>query len=630
MAKGKWVFAPNELSEVEGPNNSGIRTFTQDRSGSLVRELLQNSIDARLPGDQPVETTFNLVDLSIDNLDLKGLRLSLQAAIKSDDNDDRHRKQFKRGLEVIKKAIKQRTISALVVTDSNTTGAPDTDGRTDKWHSLTKSQGKSKKDTSDAGGSFGIGKHATFAATDLRTVLYSTAYKDSSKKRGLERRFTGKAILVSHQRNNNSYRSTGWLGTKTAGPLANADVPPDFRLDSPGTRIAILGFTSERKDMWTKGAIEDVILHFFHALTHGNLQVRIGAKIISAQELDNWVEELRDDRIRERAQERVQVSRQAPSATTKIDGIGTVNLRVKVDEDGKQRAGTVVLVRDAGMMITDKLSSMQLSASTRMIPSIPRSWKGFTAIVECLSEGENSMLREAEAPRHDMVSPDNADEADRENVREVLRKLGEWVFEELRRVASPPETSDTENASEMTSYLPLDTDIGSSQRNGSQNYEITEPVQAITAPRGLVARRRGGPRLLPGDNGEVPEENGPKRKRKVTKKGRVRRVEPIQQGFSDLRRLPHSLPQWPEHSVKFAFDKPESGLKTIRLYAKGEDGREEQIQIERAYLAGRRLKVKDWVVVNPSFDHVKGDRIEIEFKAIRPIRDKRVVIRATR
>ncbi len=629
MAKGKWVFAPNELSEVEGPNNAGISTFTQNRSGSLIRELLQNSIDAQLSVDQPVETTFNLIDLSVNNLDLKGLRLSLEAAINSDDNDDRHRKQFKRGLGAVKKAIKQRTIPALVITDSNTTGAPDIDGRKDKWHSLTKSQGKSQKDTSDAGGSFGIGKHATFAATDLRTVLYSTAYKDPPESEGLERRFTGKAILVSHQRNKKSYRATGWLGTDAAGPLANADVPPNFKLDSPGTRIAILGFPSERKGMWAKDAIEDVIFHFFHALTHGNLQVRVGTEIVSAQELDKWVEEIKDERIRERVRERVEVSRQAPTATTTIDGVGTINLRVKVDEDGKQRAGTVVLVRDAGMMITDKLSSMQLSASTRMIPSIPRSWKGFTSIVECLSEGENSMLREAEAPRHDMVSPDNADEADRENVKEALRKLGEWVFEELRRVASPPEINDTDNASEMTGYLPLGTEIGSSQRPGSQNYEITEPVQAVAAPRGLVARRRGGSRLLPGNNGEAPE-NGTKRKRKVIKKGRVRRVEPVQQGFSDLRRLPHSLSQWPDHSVKFAFDKPESDLKTIRLYAKGEDGREEQIQIERAYLAGRRLKVKDWAVVNPSFDHVKGNRIEVEFKAIRPIRDKRVEIRATR
>ena len=173
----KWTFAPNAMGEVEGPNNAGISAFTSDRAGSLVRELLQNSMDARADAAKPVSVSFSLENLPADNLDLGGLRDSLQASIDSDDNDERHRKQFGRGLRVLDAAIRDRAIPALVVADSNTTGAPDANGRKDKWHNLTKSQGKSEKDARDAGGSFGIGKHATFAATDLRTVLYSTAYE---------------------------------------------------------------------------------------------------------------------------------------------------------------------------------------------------------------------------------------------------------------------------------------------------------------------------------------------------------------------------------------------------------------------------------------------------------------------
>ena len=176
MAAARWAFAPNEMREVEGPNNAGISAFTSDRAGSLVRELLQNSMDAREDQSKPVIVSFTLESLSADGLDLDGLRLSLEAAIDSDDNDERHQKQFRRGLRVLKDAIRNRAIPALVITDSNTTGAPDADAGGNKWRSLTKSQGKSEKDARDAGGSFGIGKHATFAASDLRTVLYSTAW----------------------------------------------------------------------------------------------------------------------------------------------------------------------------------------------------------------------------------------------------------------------------------------------------------------------------------------------------------------------------------------------------------------------------------------------------------------------
>ena len=178
MAAARWAFAPNEMREVEGPNNAGISAFTSDRAGSLVRELLQNSMDAREDRSKPVIVSFTLENLPADGLDLDGLRLSLEAAIDSDDNDERHKKQFRRGLSVLKDAIRNRAVPALAITDSNTTGAPDTDGdgNKNKWRSLTKSQGKSEKDARDSGGSFGIGKHATFAASDLRTVLYSTAW----------------------------------------------------------------------------------------------------------------------------------------------------------------------------------------------------------------------------------------------------------------------------------------------------------------------------------------------------------------------------------------------------------------------------------------------------------------------
>ena len=168
----KWQFEQNLNDVSEGPNNAGIASFTGDRAGGLVREMLQNSIDARDSESCPVEVQFRTVEIDVNAFDMPGLFGALNASIKSEDNDERHRKQFKRGLRLFQKAKKDGSLPALVILDSNTVGATDIDGKRDKWHSLTKSEGKSQKDSRDAGGSFGIGKHAAFAATDLRTVLY--------------------------------------------------------------------------------------------------------------------------------------------------------------------------------------------------------------------------------------------------------------------------------------------------------------------------------------------------------------------------------------------------------------------------------------------------------------------------
>ena len=84
----------NDFSVVEGPNDAGIRSFTGDRAGGLVREVLQNSIDARRNDDRPVEVSFEIVKIPVEDFDVDGLIRSIEAASESEDNDERHRKQF--------------------------------------------------------------------------------------------------------------------------------------------------------------------------------------------------------------------------------------------------------------------------------------------------------------------------------------------------------------------------------------------------------------------------------------------------------------------------------------------------------------------------------------------------------
>ena len=68
-------------------------------------------------------------------------------------------------------------------------------------------------------------------------------------------------------------------------------------------------------------------------------------------------------------------------------------------------------------------------------------------------------------------------------------------------------------------------------------------------------------------------------------------------------------------------------MKRIRLYAVGEENKAEKIQLERAYIDGRRLKVKDGDIVDTPDELLNRDRIQIELKAIRPVTDKRLEVR---
>ena len=335
--KLQWKFGNNDTQEVEGPNNAGIAHFTADRIGGLVREVLQNSIDAKASTDKRVEVSFQIQELPVDDLDLPGLKRALDASRQSDAIDDRHKQQFERGLQTVNDATKSGVITALNITDSNTTGASDKKGQRGKWHSLTKTVGLSAKDTRDSGGSFGIGKHTAFAATDLRTVLYSTAYHEDGADSPIRRRFTGKSILVSHEVGGKAYRASGWLEAD-GDALRDSDVPPPFRLNSPGTQINILGFDDSSMAQWEKEARESLVTHFFHALANNNLSVCIGDSTVDLESLDEAALGM-DESIRGL----IDVSRSEVRAHTDIPDIGRVNLRIIVDEHGEYGQKTVAL-----------------------------------------------------------------------------------------------------------------------------------------------------------------------------------------------------------------------------------------------------------------------------------------------
>ena len=202
-----WRFPTNEAGEIEGPNDPGISHFTDRRNENLVRESIQNSLDARA-GDAPVRIEFELDDIHQSDFRADQLGDILECCIRSPHNDDEHRDQFRRGRDSLRRA--QQT-KVLCIWDSSTTGAEDLQrpgGVPSKWNALTKGSGSPAKDRKDAAGSFGIGKHSAFAVADLRTVLYSTTYVDDGVNRS---RFIGKSILVSHSYGGIQRHRTGYL-----------------------------------------------------------------------------------------------------------------------------------------------------------------------------------------------------------------------------------------------------------------------------------------------------------------------------------------------------------------------------------------------------------------------------------
>ncbi len=220
-----WQFTANDACDLIGPRDSGIEHYTNNLDVSLIRETIQNSLDARQPGT-PVQVSYQIEQLSVESFKGSELAEAFNASIKAlSPEDDEYRKQFRKA----ESQLQQKTVLTLVITDSNTTGADDNDTERSPWKALTRGYGESAKPGKNASGSYGIGKAATFAVTLLRTILYSTTFQSGNT---LERRFIGRAILSGHKDSSgNNLTGRGYLSPPPPPP------PP------PPPRVLILCIT---------------------------------------------------------------------------------------------------------------------------------------------------------------------------------------------------------------------------------------------------------------------------------------------------------------------------------------------------------------------------------------------------
>lgn len=76
----KWRFVSNQNSTIVGINDAGIETFTADMHRSLVREIIQNSLDAKNPQiDEPVRVELKMIALNRDKVpDVDNLQSIIQ------------------------------------------------------------------------------------------------------------------------------------------------------------------------------------------------------------------------------------------------------------------------------------------------------------------------------------------------------------------------------------------------------------------------------------------------------------------------------------------------------------------------------------------------------------------------
>ena len=268
VPQAKWRFPDSNHGLFQDYNDNQVTHFARTPINHLVRECIQNSIDARVSAEHAVEVSFSTVQIPTSILDVENYREHLASCVeeaKGRDNPEAV-SDYERALEV----IQADTIPALRIQDTATTGLTGAN-----WEALVSSQGAVQKNTNNGapGGSFGVGKNAAFLFSSIHAVVYSTRY--TNRHEGAVQKMVGRAQLMSHTKGDRSdhHQPSGWLDVDRS-PLTGRNIPRQLRLSEPGTAIFILGWQPNSAD-WPQEIALRAAQNFFGAIHWRRLRVSV-------------------------------------------------------------------------------------------------------------------------------------------------------------------------------------------------------------------------------------------------------------------------------------------------------------------------------------------------------------------
>lgn len=490
MPQLTWTFAKKNGRRDSGLHDAGVETFKGNFDRYLAREMIQNSVDARHDQNSPVLVKFEALDLSRNDIpDIDYLKTTF-ARCAEYWSHDKKAKDFFQKAEAI---CAQEKISVLRIGDYNTTGVlgSDTD-RSKNWYNLILCAGASSK-WGGEGGSFGIGKHAPFAASLLRTVIYSTFNTDE------EHAFQGVATLVSHNHPHGGIsEATGFLGGKDGASIRTmAQVPAKFRRLQHGTDVTVLGFP--KTDNWQNDLIYSVLDNFWPSIHFSDLEVKVGDITITKNNLQTLLETFSGQEGFTANLFYQAFTNPTHKFPMKLPWLHEVTLYLTAGDIELPKR--IAMIRKTGMKIFEK-------PFRSVIP--------FCGVFMCRNDQGNKLLREMEPPRHDVWDPDHPEKGLN---RKIESEYVNFIRDCIRKL-TPADESKVISIPGLNRFLPDDDETPEESFEGAMNDAVRqETPDRRQLPEKIPGRKidqKEKPKRPPGDvpadveETEPPEPDNPK------------------------------------------------------------------------------------------------------------------------
>ncbi len=443
-----WNHPVNQSDQWDGFNDPGIEHFRGRPIQHLAREVIQNAFDA---GESYlVKVNIHLLKIDAATVpNIEELKENLKSCYEVSKNETQKEKSF---FEQAISDINKNRLTVLEISDFNTSGMRGPSEYGKPFFAFMKAKGQSVKDSNTATGSYGIGKFAPYAVSNIRTIFVSTVYQNNA---GEYHQLTqGKSILMSHDVDGERRQGEGFWGIKKrCKPIEGLSQNlPSWILratneeelpKSKGSKLTILCFDDSNN--WQELLAVSVAENFFGAINEGKLSVDIdGQHFLNKDSIleffDKHVEKKLTDNSSEEHKQFVncfnylkafQESPEIIVEESEMRDLGLCQVRILIGEGFPKK---VCALRN-GMFITDRLNGLKQFSD----------FKEFVAVFHCQNENGNELLRAMEPPRHDDFEPDRlATNENKAKGKRALNNIAKWIRNMLKRHAKDPVSEITE------------------------------------------------------------------------------------------------------------------------------------------------------------------------------------------
>lgn len=399
--KSLWKFSVIPGIE-ESTFNKVLERFYDLGISGLVRENIQNSLDGKIPGEtEPVIVTIKTGKVNKNDIPgLDNIKERIECLVG-------HNSYTKETIEHMQNKMNQDEVDYISFEDYNTKGLRGAkNGQSyrpeDTWgiYAYNKGVHSEEEDSTlekSRGGSHGIGKIASNAASELHMMYFANCDDEGDKHLG------GTVQLIEHKYKYKYYRSTGYFtdikkienNEERFYPYENT-FSEIFKKDTRGLKI-IIPFLREQFNNEVD-IIKSICDSFFIAILENKLEVIVNDKNINSKTIKKYIENKKyyNQDISEMKEEFTPLylstyTKKKPMQVTIEDTKEKYNFNLYFNYDESIPKGRVAIIRTIGMKIEDKKVKGNVN-------------KPFNAVLIPDSTKEDAFLKSLENESHTQLS----------------------------------------------------------------------------------------------------------------------------------------------------------------------------------------------------------------------------------